>query len=195
MSRDGHVDLDLDGTTYRFRLALGDLEALQEVTGQGPAELLHRFHAGRRYRFRDVRDTLRVGLIGGGTPVPRAHAVARRLDGLPCIPLIARAALVLAAGLEGTEEEPVGRAGAAAGADGRIAFAAFYAAAAAMGLGPAEMRAMSLWQFAAYLDGFNRAHDPAAAAPLTAAEEDALWAWLQGGAPGAPEGHPEEDAP
>jgi hypothetical protein len=181
MSRDGHVDLDLDGTTRRFRLGIGDLEALQEATGAGPAALLHRFHAGRRYRFRDVRDVLRLGLIGGGTPVPQAHAVARSLDGLPCIPLIAKAALVLAAALEGTEDERVGRPAGAAGPEGRIAFAAFYGAAAAMGLPAADLRAMSLWQLAAYIDGFNRARDPEVAADLTPQEEDALWAWLQGG--------------
>ncbi|AWB20551.1 gene transfer agent family protein [Methylobacterium currus] len=180
MSRDGHIDLALEETTHRFRLAIGDLEALQEATGAGPAALLHRFHAGRLYRFQDVRDVLRLGLIGGGTPVPQAHALARRLDGLPCIPLIAKAALVLAAALEGTEDERVGRPAGAAGPEGRIAFAAFYGAAAAMGLPAADLRAMSLWQLAAYIDGFNRARDPDAADAPTPAEEDALWAWLRG---------------
>ncbi|MBK3396414.1 MULTISPECIES: gene transfer agent family protein [Methylobacterium] len=179
MSRDGHVDLDLDGTTHRFRLAIGDLEALQEATGLGPAALLQRLHAGLSYRFRDVRDVLRLGLIGGGVPVPRAHAIARRLDGLPCIALIAKAALVLAAALEGAEDEPVGRPAAAAGPEGRIAFAAFYGAAAAMGLPAADLRAMSLWQLAAYIDGFNRARDPDAADAPTPQEEDALWAWIR----------------
>ncbi|BCM87086.1 gene transfer agent family protein [Methylobacterium indicum] len=179
MSRDGHVDLDLEGATHRFRLAIGDLEALQEATGLGPVALLQRLHAGLSYRFRDVRDVLRLGLIGGGTPVPRAHAIARRLDGLPCIALIAKAALVLAAALEGAEDERVGRPAGAAGPEGRIAFAAFYGAAAAMGLPAADLRAMSLWQLAAYIDGFNRARDPDAADAPTPQEEDALWAWIQ----------------
>lgn len=181
MSRDGHIDLALEDTTHRFRLAIGDLEALQEATGAGPAALLHRFHAGRLYRFRDVRDVLRLGLIGGGTPVPQAHAIAQGLDGLPCIPLIAKAALVLAAALEGTEDERVGRPAGAAGPEGRIAFAAFYGAAAAMGLPAADLRAMSLWQLAAYIDGFNRARDPDAGSAPTPQEEDTLWAWLQAG--------------
>ncbi|AWN54709.1 gene transfer agent family protein [Methylobacterium sp. 17Sr1-1] len=180
MSRDGHIDLALEDATHRFRLAIGDLEALQEATGMGPAALLQRFHAGRQYRFRDVRDVLRLGLIGGGTPVPEAHALARRLDGLACIPLIAKAALVLAAALEGAEDERVGRPAGPAGPEGRIAFAAFYAAAAAMGLPAADLRAMSLWQLAAYIDGFNRARDPEAADAPTPEEEDALWAWLRG---------------
>ncbi len=36
MSRDGHIDLALEDATHRFRLAIGDLEALQEATGRGP---------------------------------------------------------------------------------------------------------------------------------------------------------------
>jgi hypothetical protein len=181
MSRDGHVDLDLDGATRRFRLALGDFEALQEATGHGPADLLHRFHAGRTYRFADVRDVLRLALIGGGTPVPEAHALADRLDRLPCLAVVAAAILALAAGLEGAEDEPVGRHARPEPArpDGRMAFAPFYEAAAAMGLPVADLRAMSLWQFAAYLDGFNRAQDPDAPEPMTPEEEESLWAWIR----------------
>ena len=43
----------------------------------------------------------------------------------------------------------------------------------------ADLRAMSLWQLAAYIDGFNRARDPDAADAPTPQEEDALWAWIR----------------
>ncbi|MFE1602104.1 gene transfer agent family protein [Methylobacterium sp. ID0610] len=183
MSRDGHVDLALGGAVRRFRLAIGDLEALQEATGLGPADLLHRLHAGRAYGFRDLCALLRLALIGGGTPPGEAHA--HDLDGLPCLTLIATATLVLAAGLEGAEDERVGRwtRPGPARPDGRMAFAPFYEAAAAMGLPVADLRAMSLWQFAAYLDGFNRMHGPE---PMSAEEEDALWAWIRAETAGAP---------
>ncbi|ACL61338.1 gene transfer agent family protein [Methylobacterium nodulans] len=181
MSRDGHVDLAFAGATRRFRLAIGDLEALQEATGLGPADLLHRLHAGRPYRFRDLRDILCTALIGGGASVGEAHALADKLDNLPCLTVIATATLALAAGLEGAEDETVGRwmRPGPARPEGRMAFAPFYEAAAAMGLPVADLRAMSLWQFAAYLDGFNRAQDPDAPEPMTEAEEDALWAWIR----------------
>ncbi|MEH3144421.1 MAG: gene transfer agent family protein [Methylobacterium frigidaeris] len=190
MSRNGHVDLDFGGALRRFRLAIGDLESLQEATGLGPLDLLHRLHRGRAFRFGDVRTCLRLALVGGGAGLTEADAVVAPLDRMPCLEAIATATLVLAAALEGAADEPVGRAvedgeHGPDRADGRIAFAGFYAAAAAMGLAPAALRAMSLWQFAAYADGFNRARDPAAPAPPTPAEEDALWSWLQG-EPAAP---------
>ena len=37
---------------------------------------------------------------------------------------------------------------------------------------------MSLWQFAAYVAGFNRAQNPDKPDPLSDAEEDALFAWI-----------------
>ncbi|ACA20247.1 hypothetical protein M446_5967 [Methylobacterium sp. 4-46] len=188
MSRDGHVDLALGGAVRRFRLAIGDLEALQEATGLGPADLLHRLRTGRPYRFRDVAETLRVALVGGGLGVGEAHALAAGLDGLPCLTVIAAATLALAAGLDGAEDEEVGRwtRPSPARPDGRMAFAPFYEAAAALGLAVADLRAMSLWQFAAYLDGFNRAHGPDGPEPMSAAEEDRLWAWIRAETAGAP---------
>ncbi|MGY2049592.1 gene transfer agent family protein [Methylobacterium sp. JK268] len=179
MSRDGHVDLALGGAVRRLRLALGDLEALQEATGLGPADLLGRIRDGRAYRFRDLAHVLRAALIGGGAGVAEAHALAARLDGLPCLAVIAAATLALGAGLDGVPDEAVGRGASPAPdrPDGRMAFAPFYEAAAAMGLPAADLRRMSLWQFAAYLDGFNRARGGAEAP--TPQEEDALWAWIE----------------
>lgn len=188
MSRDGHVDLDFAGAARRFRLGLGDLETLQEATGLGPGDLLHRLHAGRAYRFADVREVLRAALIGGGAGVGEAHALTAGLDRMPCLAVIATATLALAAGLDGAEDERVGdlaRGEPAPGRpDGRMAFAPFYEAAAAMGLAVADLRAMSLWQFAAYLDGFNRARGaeaqtPTTPAPMTQAEADGLWDWIR----------------
>ncbi|WP_298958769.1 gene transfer agent family protein [uncultured Methylobacterium sp.] len=182
MSRNGHVDLDFGGAPRRFRLAIGDLEALQEETGLGPLDLLHRLHRGGNFRFADIRACLRLALVGGGLGVTEAAALVAPLDAMPCLEAIATATVVLAAALDGAADEPVGRGGedGPARADGRLAFAGFYAAAAAMGLSPVDLRAMSLWQFAATVDGFNRARDPDAPEPLTPAEEDALWSWLHG---------------
>lgn len=182
MSRDGSVDLDLGGETYRFRLAIGDLEALQEETGIGAAEHLHRLYVGESACFRHLRAILRTGLIGGGMAVPAAHAVARGLDERPLVPLLAAASLVIAAALEGADDEPLPhRASKDHGPplpDGKMPFRTFYEAAAAMHLPTADMRAMSLWQFAAYVAGWNRAQNPDAPDPLSDQEEDALWDYL-----------------
>lgn len=48
-----------------------------------------------------------------------------------------------------------------------------------MGLAPSEVREMSLWQFFAVMDGWNRANDPEAAKKLTENEADALWDAVQ----------------
>jgi len=37
---------------------------------------------------------------------------------------------------------------------------------------------MSLWQFHACVDGYNKAHDPKAEKALTSHEEEALWQWM-----------------
>lgn len=183
MSRDGSIDIELCEGTHRFRLAIGDLEALQEETGIGAPEHLYRLHVTHGASFRHVRAILRTGLIGGGMAAPAAHALARGFDEMPVVRLIAVAALVIAAGLEGAEDEALPRRASQKEAeaplpDGKMAFRSFYEAAAAMQLPTADMRAMSLWQFAAYVSGFNKAQNPDAPDPLTDAEEDALWDWL-----------------
>lgn len=199
MSRNGEVDLDIAGETHRFRLGIGDLEALQEATDTGAAEHLHRLFLGRDYTFRHVREIIRVGLIGGGMPVPHAYAIQRTLDDMPTVEAVALATLVMAAALEAPDDErlPAGKS-----ADptipmpnGKVAFAAFYGAAAIMKLPVADVRAMSLWQFAACVAGNNKANDPKAVDPLTLQEEDALWNWMnQPPLEGEPPA-PEEDLP
>lgn len=188
MSRNGEVDLDIAGETHRFRLSIGDLEALQEATDIGATEHLHRLFVGRDYTFRHVREIIRAGLIGGGMPVPQAYAILRTLDDMPAVEAVALATLVMAAGLEAPDDErlPSGKGGEQTlpMPNGKVAFATFYAAAAAMKLPTADMRAMSLWQFAAYVAGNNKANDPKSVDPLTSQEEDALWDWMNQTPPG-----------
>jgi len=49
-----------------------------------------------------------------------------------------------------------------------------------MGFTPQEIDRMSIWQYAATIDGFNAAHDPDAGKALSEAERDDLWEWMQG---------------
>lgn len=181
MSRNGSVDLELGDETYRFRLGIGDLESLQEETDVGAPEHLYRLFSGGDHTFRHTREIVRAGLIGGGMDVAEASRIARGLDDMPTVRVIATATLIMAAALEGAEDErlPAAKGKEAAKMDnGKMPFLSFYASAAAMKLSPADVRAMSLWQFAAYVDGFNRANDPKAVDPLTNSEEDALWDWI-----------------
>ncbi|GAA0262596.1 hypothetical protein LNAOJCKE_5180 [Methylorubrum aminovorans] len=183
MSRDGSIDLELGANTYRFRLAIGELEKLQEETGIGAPEHLHRLYVGENASWRHVRAILLVGLIGGGLGVSEAHAVARGLDDMPAVRAIAVAALVMAAALEGAEDEPLPHRASKKDdseplPDGKMAFKAFYEAAAVMQLPHDDMRKMSLWQFHVYVAGYNRGQNPDKPDPLSDQEEDALWNWL-----------------
>lgn len=47
-----------------------------------------------------------------------------------------------------------------------------------MGLPPSEVRNMSLWQFSAVIEGWNRAQDPESAKRLTDEEADELFAMI-----------------
>ncbi len=48
-----------------------------------------------------------------------------------------------------------------------------------MGMSPAEVDRLSLWQFLAAADGFARANDPDSGKELSSAEADDIWKWLQ----------------
>ena len=184
MSRNGTIDVELGGGTHRFRLSIGDLEALQEETGIGAPEHLHRLYVGENASWRHVRTILRTALIGGGeVKVSEADEIVRGLDDLPAVRVIAVAALVVGAGLQGAEDEPLPHRASKKDdtpplPDGKMAFRSFYEAAAVMQLPADSMRRMTLWQFHAYVAGFNKGQNPDKPDPLSDQEEDALWKWL-----------------
>lgn len=79
-NRNGRVELDFADGAYGFRLAIGELEELQEKTGVGPYALLRRLLAND-WLIEDVRQTIRLGLIGGGTePIAAKKLVERYID-------------------------------------------------------------------------------------------------------------------
>lgn len=79
-NRNGRIELDFADGTYAFRLAIGELEELQEKTGVGPYALLRRLLAND-WLIEDVRQTIRLGLIGGGhEPVASKRLVERYVD-------------------------------------------------------------------------------------------------------------------
>jgi hypothetical protein len=79
-NRNGRIELEFADGTYGFRLAIGELEELQEKTECGPYNLLRRLLAND-WKVDDVRQTIRLGLIGGGLdPIKSKRLVERYVD-------------------------------------------------------------------------------------------------------------------
>lgn len=109
MSRDGSVTFAWADGEYTFRLALGQLRELQEKADAGPAYILNRLQSGR-WLVDDARETLRLGLIGGGMkPADALKLIQRYFDERPLLESIHPAAAVLLAALVGAEDEPLGK--------------------------------------------------------------------------------------
>lgn len=107
---DGGITAPFGDGDQTFRLALAQLLELQEKADAGPMELLARLR-GISWRVQDVRETVRLGLIGGGMSPPDAlRLVQRYVDGRPLLESVPIAALVLMAALQGPEEIAPGKA-------------------------------------------------------------------------------------
>lgn len=109
MSRDASVELVFAGDARTFRLAIDNLIALEDACDAGCAEILERLASGK-WRVRDVREPIRIGLIGAGVEAKIAkrmvdeHVVPGRLSEHV---LIAQAILLTA--LVGDTREQVGK--------------------------------------------------------------------------------------
>lgn len=88
-----------------FALTIGGLEELQEACDAGPEEIFFRIKTGK-WRVADVRETLRIALIGGGLPATRALVLVDRhasTGGLAEWKVLAAA--IIAAALDGAPDE------------------------------------------------------------------------------------------
>jgi len=121
MSRSARVDLkwaDGNGSqnegAYRFRLPIKQMEELQEICNAGPQELLTRLRTGT-WKLRDIREPIRLGLIGGGdaTPAQALKLVERYVDERPLIENAAVAQAIVLAAVIGFEDDPPGESEAA----------------------------------------------------------------------------------
>jgi hypothetical protein len=95
---------------HDFALTLGGLEELQTLTDAGPQVLHDRFVTGA-WRLKDITETVRLGLIGGGMP-PQDAARMLKTYGYPEQPLatlVLPARLILAAALVGVADDPPGK--------------------------------------------------------------------------------------
>ncbi len=107
MSRDGRIEADFADGHYEFRLAWGELEKLQDSLDCGPLVVLDRLQM-RQWKIRDVREVIRLGLIGGGLDAGKALKLVRAYvedDGSVMLNAVL-AFRILAASLVGAPDEP-----------------------------------------------------------------------------------------
>lgn len=96
------------GGEHAFRLALGDLEGLQQKTDCGPEYLLMKLRSGQ-WTAAELFETLRFGLIGGGMDQSAALKTVRdAFDRHPLIGFKVPAMTVLMASLYGPADDPAG---------------------------------------------------------------------------------------
>lgn len=117
--QDGSVTLSWGDGEYRFRLAFGQWAELQEAVNRsrvalgapmiGPAELLQAMIRGNAWPA-EVREVLRLGLIGGGMKSDRALVLIKRhVEGAAWAHSLAVAGSVLARSMFGPPDDTAGK--------------------------------------------------------------------------------------
>lgn len=115
MGRQAKISIAWPDEERVYRLRIGELIELQEKCGAGPMAILRRLF-DNQWRVEDVRETIRLGLIGGGLPASEAIRLVRRyVEELPIGQAVPHAAAILAAGIMGVDDEPLEEPGAGAG--------------------------------------------------------------------------------
>lgn len=97
------------GDERYFRLRIGELRELQTLCDAGPEEIKDRILAGK-WRVDDLREILRLGLIGGGMEPMKVIALLKlHFDDVEPLKNKTPAFLVITAGLCGDPTDEVGK--------------------------------------------------------------------------------------
>lgn len=145
------------GRERDFRLAIGELGALERICGAGIGAIAMRL-AGHQFYAADIWETIRLGLQGGGLPEIDASATVRILrEGPIGNDRVQIASEILMASLSGAEAADASRKGAEVEA-GFGDLAALYRIGGMMGLDARRIDALTLGELKAMLDGFSAMH-------------------------------------
>ena len=120
--RNGDIEIDWADGKHKFDVAIFDQAfELEEKCDAGLHELFERLTA-RRWRVTDIRQTVRIGLIGGGAEPAKALKLVRRyVEGRPWAESVPVARMILLAAIVGVEgdnnlgKETAGQTGSEAG--------------------------------------------------------------------------------
>jgi hypothetical protein len=104
-NRQAQVDLDWGDDTYTFRMTVTGAIELEQKCDAPFAVVFKRLMAGE-YKVADIRETIRLGLIGGGkTPAVALNLVRKYVDERPIAENILTAQAVLSGLMFGFAEE------------------------------------------------------------------------------------------
>jgi hypothetical protein len=119
MSADGSVTITWADGEHRFRLAIGQTRELAETVNKPRLEMgwpvigpmtLWKLTLSSDAWPNDVREILRLGLIGGGAkPFEALSMVKRYVDERPWLECMLVAEAVMRAALAGVPDDPVGK--------------------------------------------------------------------------------------
>jgi hypothetical protein len=109
-AHDGSLVIPWADGEYRFRLPIGQLRELQEKCKAGPPEVFFRLQANV-WRVDDIRETIRLGLIGGGMqPTQALSLVTRYVDARPLMENYEPAMQIIGTALLGAvDDQPRGK--------------------------------------------------------------------------------------
>jgi hypothetical protein len=179
MSAAGNITFEWADGEYTFRLGLREIRLLQEKTGLGPLALFRRIQRDE-WRIDDLRETLRLGLIGAGMDDMKALALVKNhFDDRPKVDAKEPAMKIIGAFLVGVPDDPLGKQKAAEGSSGAMESSPSPPSTglgAAIGFTPEQVDGMTLWQLKACAEGWRLAHrgGHAAIAPPTDEEYQAF---------------------
>ncbi len=110
MSGDGSTLISWPDEERRYRLGIGELIELQDKCDAGPAQIFNAI-SNHSWRVQWVRETIRLGLIGGGLDPVRALALtAKYVTPGSLMTCAIMAQQILIAALSGDPNDPVGKA-------------------------------------------------------------------------------------
>lgn len=109
MSRTGKVTLPWGDGEYEFRLAYKQLLLLQEECDAGPAFMANRLREqDADWRVKDIRETIRLGLMGAGMSQADALTkITRFVDSVPLEENRLVAWVILKTAIVGAPDEPI----------------------------------------------------------------------------------------
>ncbi|MFG1465263.1 gene transfer agent family protein [Xanthobacter sp. DSM 24535] len=104
-THDAALTRDWGDGTHTFRLPIDQLLELQHLCDAGPAEIYERL-LHRKWRVQDLREIVRLGLIGGGMdPLEALARIKRYVESRPLMESVPLALEILGMALIGPEEK------------------------------------------------------------------------------------------